>query len=355
MQNLFKYPGDRSNSQESTQARDNNDQSSTSNIVNAMVSQNQPYQAFPTAGSIPSQIPYIRHHIPQQQQQQQEMLTIAQLAERSIASYQQLQAQQQLLHRQRISIASYASIADSTSANFLDPLSRLPNTFMSTTNTHATGRQSSSVLTDSLMFQRLQEGSQRQNNPFPNFINNVPDVYAQHGILGPWSSTSAGLLGKIGPTMAEKKVVRRKPKDKPKRPLSAYNIFFKEERQRLLQQLPAKDDTPGDKKQKRKKVPHGKIGFESLAKEIGKRWQELDGIQSQFYKDKAAKDMKRYKEEMDGFLAKEEAKEKTTLDEEVSKEKLVVANKILNDEGHADEETPQAKKQKVHSPKVQTS
>jgi hypothetical protein len=180
-------------------------------------------------------------------------------------------------------------------------------------------------------------------------------MYAQNGILGPWSVTSAGLLGKIGPTIADdqnkKKAVRRKHKDKPKRPLSAYNIFFKEERQRLLQQLSANDDAPDDKAKRQKKVPHGKIGFENLAKEIGKRWPELDGIQSQYYKDKAAEDMKRYKEEMDAFQAKEEAKEKTILDE------LLVAKKSLNDEYHAEEEDmPQGKKkQKVNGPDFQTS
>jgi hypothetical protein len=48
----------------------------------------------------------------------------------------------------------------------------------------------------------------------------------------------------------------------------------------------------------RPKVPHGKIGFESLAKVIGQRWQRLNAEQMNHYKDLAMKEMIRYKEAM---------------------------------------------------------
>jgi len=154
-------------------------------------------------------------------------------------------------------------------------------------------------------------------------------AHGQHpgNLAAPWSSNSAGLLSKMNPQEEKKKVVRRKHKDKPKRPLSAYNIFFKEERQRILASIPTKaagedaaaegkdkneeteiDDKTG--KRKRKKTPHGKIGFENLAKIIGQRWQELKGDRITYYKGLAAEDMKRYKEQMEIFLTKQEMERK---------------------------------------------
>jgi hypothetical protein len=139
------------------------------------------------------------------------------------------------------------------------------------------------------------------------------DPYAENGILGPWSAFSAGLLGNMAINTQEKgKKARKKPKDKPKRPLSAYNIFFKEERTRILEELP--ESTPDDDTQtdgvegkgggrKRKKRPHGKIGFESLAKVIGKRWQDLNEEKVLYYKNKAQNDMLRYKKEMEAYVA----------------------------------------------------
>ena len=143
----------------------------------------------------------------------------------------------------------------------------------------------------------------------------------------------------LGDTVKAKLTMKRKPKDKPKRPLSAYNIFFKEERERILSEIPdskrkakkrrieedkdvegeevgkdkvaeeiaAKDAeevgittllTASSLRNTRKRNPHGKIGFESLAREIGKRWKELDDEHMEYYKNHANADMKRYKDEM---------------------------------------------------------
>jgi hypothetical protein len=132
------------------------------------------------------------------------------------------------------------------------------------------------------------------------------DLFAQNGMLGPWSAASAELLGDLCTSNLEKgKKSRKKSKDRPKRPLSAYNIFFKEERQRILETIPDRNPTEvltdGGKAGKRK--PHGKIDFQSLAKLIGKRWQSLAADEVNIYKEKAGGDMMRYRQEMEVHVA----------------------------------------------------
>jgi HMG (high mobility group) box len=162
-------------------------------------------------------------------------------------------------------------------------------------------------------------GSKRSQ--FHDQESTTNSFYADNGTIGPWSAASAAILGDLALDSEEKWGKQRKTnkKDKPKRPLSAYNIFFKEERERILEKLPdsvpkeeiAQDDAIGDKKKKRrgaicndhvsgniKKKPHGKIDFQSLAKIVGKRWQSLDEDELQLYKAKANADMKRYRDEM---------------------------------------------------------
>ena len=157
-----------------------------------------------------------------------------------------------------------------------------------------------------LLLQRLQGANKpaSQSNTWIGDMSGEGDPYAENGILGPWSATSAGLLGNMVATSQDKeKKIKKKPKDKPKRPLSAYNIFFKEERNRILEALPEGDPKPENAGgRKRKKKPHGKIGFESLAKVIGQRWQELTADQVDYYKKKAEADMLRYKSEMEKYV-----------------------------------------------------
>lgn len=145
------------------------------------------------------------------------------------------------------------------------------------------------------------------------------DTYAQNGILGPWSVLSASLLGDMAlttenGTLTSKKKTKATKDNKPKRPLSAYNIFFKEERNRILERIPDGDAKKSASTRKRKKRPHGKIGFESLAKTIGQRWRSLNKDELAIYKSKAQEDLQRYKLDMEAFVSTEASRQRTTME-----------------------------------------
>jgi hypothetical protein len=89
---------------------------------------------------------------------------------------------------------------------------------------------------------------------------------------------------------------KRKAVNLPKRPLSAYNIFFKDEREKILSEIPDRKMAREDHNERYgRKCRHGKISFECLAKEIGQRWQSLEPRRIEHYKALASKDMMRYK------------------------------------------------------------
>lgn len=141
---------------------------------------------------------------------------------------------------------------------------------------------------------------------------------SQPSMLGAWSAASAELLGDLAlASQAKAGRSRKKPKNQPKRPLSAYNIFFKEERQRILDRIP---DTPGipddSSTAKAKKKPHGKIGFQNLARAVAKQWQSLPREEVARYQQAANADAIRYKREMQEFMRNSKAAETKLSDDE---------------------------------------
>jgi hypothetical protein len=108
----------------------------------------------------------------------------------------------------------------------------------------------------------------------------------EHGAARSPGSTSK----KMQPAKKSKKSAtakRKKPKDMPRRPLSAYNIFFREERRRILEEREA-----------------GQLGqvtslFSTMGKEIARRWKKLSPEQIVKYADLANQDMERYRREME--------------------------------------------------------
>ena len=100
--------------------------------------------------------------------------------------------------------------------------------------------------------------------------------------------------------------IKRKPKDMPRRPLSAYNFFFKEERERLMAERSAgvgslaeaeqASDAEGKDKNTRKKEL-----FASVGKLIAERWKTVAPSALERYREMANEDMGRYNREMSQY------------------------------------------------------
>lgn len=92
----------------------------------------------------------------------------------------------------------------------------------------------------------------------------------------------------------------------PKRPLSAYNIFFQQERARLKGEVvnPIAQNTPDAIKRQRLKNPTRIIGFKDLAVTIGTRWRELPKEFKEQYEAMAKAEYDRYVVQRDEFLAR---------------------------------------------------
>lgn len=87
-------------------------------------------------------------------------------------------------------------------------------------------------------------------------------------------------------TMRKKR--RNKPKDYPKRPLSAYNVFFKETREEIIATNSSQDGEKRDHK----------LDFQTMAKEIASRWKNLEKNERDRVEKLAKKDMLRYRDEV---------------------------------------------------------
>ena len=140
---------------------------------------------------------------------------------------------------------------------------------------------------------------------------------------------------------SKKKKAKKKPPDMPRRPLSAYNLFFSKERERILREIEGKTEEdeeekaeaaeassdeqgkgaeakgkpkallrpllPADKKRRPHRKTHGKISFQLLAQKVGQRWKALPDEKRKYYQDLAQEDMKRQKKAMEEYYQKRSA------------------------------------------------
>lgn len=119
------------------------------------------------------------------------------------------------------------------------------------------------------------------------------------------------------------KVPWRKPEGMPKRPLSAYNLFFQCERERLLNIAQGRHDANDGKQNKRTKSG---IGFAGLAQQIASKWKSVDVQTKSYFQARASEEKERYKKEIEAWK-KERATAKQPKDLEEKQEAKKVKKK----------------------------
>lgn len=113
---------------------------------------------------------------------------------------------------------------------------------------------------------------------------------------------------------SEKKVSSEETKDShaddelamPRRPLTAYNIFFRCERAKLLglslDGFDFRGGTKDGKKARPHRKSHGKIPFADLAKHVANQWKTLDPKVKAQYDDMARRELQAYRKEKKEYM-----------------------------------------------------
>lgn len=153
-------------------------------------------------------------------------------------------------------------------------------------------------------------GSYSKGLDFVKLVKATPSTRLEHfdKVSMYDSHESTKVMVRTGDKQKKRKRRRKKkwtkPMGKPKRPLSAYNIFFANERVLMLgQDIPTPEQEALKKKVHCK--THGKISFAVMARTIGARWKALGSNEKKTFEDKAQKVKEKYLIELDAWKEKQ--------------------------------------------------
>lgn len=105
-------------------------------------------------------------------------------------------------------------------------------------------------------------------------------------------------------TPRKRRRISKKPDDMPRRPLSAYNIYFRDQRRQMVDAERERLEREGRERLGDAYVPpveDPKIGFEHMAKTIAKSWKQLAPEELEVYKALAKQDTERYNRETEEY------------------------------------------------------
>jgi len=101
-------------------------------------------------------------------------------------------------------------------------------------------------------------------------------------------------------SISKTKQVKRPKNGRPKRALTAYNLFFKDQREQILADLRQQGDP--DNARHESSTDRVSIGFEEMGKRIAVKWKKLDSSMRRSYETRAKAEKQKYNAELADYM-----------------------------------------------------